>query len=320
MASRKVSLIVEWDNARLSEQWRAEALLAQLASQTAALDRDFEVIVLYDSSEIDEVILKELIQQSGLEAVPNAQVAARGAPNLHYYELKNEGSRQSSSEILVFVDSDVIPKAGWLASILQPFEHPEVEVVSGNTYIGPFSDLYHRAYALCSYYDLPADPGPAFKSDRQFFVNNLAFRKQVLELYPFPTDSRKFRSQSDDYQTGLTSKGVVIWHAPSAQVMHPPPNGLSHLIRRSLLNGYDSLIDAQRDGHTNLAGRSVRFLAWDLRRCLSRTIIYHRKVCLSLPEVIPAIAIAAVVCLIRWIGFWLSLLVPDRVSGLSKSV
>ena len=315
-----VTVVVEWDNARFSELWRAEALLAELAHQTAALDRRFEVVVVYDNSEIDGHSLEKLIHESGLEEVPNIELATKGGEHLHYYQLKNFGSSDAHGELVVFVDSDAIPQPGWLESMLTPFQDPEVGIVGGNTSIGPFRDFYSRAYALCCYFHLPEEKGPPQRRP-DFFANNVSFRKTVLTAHPFPTDPEKFRSQSNestDYRTSIASVGV--WHAPSAQVMHPPPNGLSHLLKRSLLEGYDSLIDARRQGYTNLGERSVRFLAWDLQRCLSRILFHHRRVWLSPPEVPFAVVFTAAVCVTRWIGFLASIKAPERMKALSSSV
>jgi glycosyl transferase family 2 len=316
-----VSVIVEWDNARFSQLWRAEALLGQLASQAAELDRRIEVIVVYDPSEVEEHGLRKLIETSGLQEVPNVgEVAIKGGEHLHYYGLKNFGARQAGGDILVFVDSDVIPQPGWLESMLKPFESRDVGIVGGNTFIGPFRDFYARSYALCCYFHLPEQRGPAHPR-LDFFANNVSFRAEVLMRHPFPSDSEKFRSQSNEsteYRAGLADLGV--WHAPSAQVMHPPPNGLSHLLKRSLLEGYDSMIDARRKGYTNLTERSFRYLAWDLRRCFGLILLHHRKVWLSRPEILPALAFAGALGVTRWVGFLASTRAPRLIKSLSRSV
>jgi hypothetical protein len=318
--SGDVSVIVEWDNARFSEQWRAESLFTQLASQTSAIDRRFEIIVVYDNSEVDEHSLEKFIHESGLQDISNVEVAIKGGEHLHYYELKNLGASRAQTGLLVFVDSDVIPQPGWLESMLTPFLDPDVGIVGGNTFIGPFMDFYTRAYALCCYFHLPEEKVPPYRRP-DFFANNVSFRNEVFLRHPFPSDSEKFRSQSNestDYRASLGSVG--IWHAPSAQVMHPPPNGLSHLLKRTLLEGYDSLIDAQRQGYSNLPERSLRFLAWDVKRCFGRIFSHRRKVWMSRPEVVPAIAFAAALSVTRWIGFLASIKAPDLIKRLSRSV
>jgi hypothetical protein len=55
-----VSVIVEWENAKLSDLDRAERMLAQLGRQMAEVARkralEAELLVLYDSDEIDPAV------------------------------------------------------------------------------------------------------------------------------------------------------------------------------------------------------------------------------------------------------------------------
>lgn len=41
-----------------------------------------------------------------------------------YYELKNYGATHIRSDVLVFLDSDVIPEDGWLEALLEAIKQP----------------------------------------------------------------------------------------------------------------------------------------------------------------------------------------------------
>src|SRR4029077_19368753 len=51
-----------------------------------------------------------------------------------YCSLKNAGAAASSGEIIIFLDSDVIPEPNWLAALLETFSNPHVSVVVGSTH------------------------------------------------------------------------------------------------------------------------------------------------------------------------------------------
>src|SRR5262249_45549030 len=136
--TKTVSVIIEWENAKLSELDRARRMLSQLGKQmeAAAAKRQLsaDLIVLYDNEAIDESIPREAVAGAiPAERWPGS-IRFEPAPHQRYYEQKNTGAKLSNADVLVFLDSDVIPDDGWLEGLLSAMEDPKVQFVGGETY------------------------------------------------------------------------------------------------------------------------------------------------------------------------------------------
>jgi glycosyltransferase involved in cell wall biosynthesis len=282
-SGHSLSIIIEWDNVRISELGRAKAMLARLGEQlhdlhtratttaaSATLPTDHlqwfvqpvELLVGYNDAEIDPNELAPIVRDFFNEAHANAQVTLLRATDANYYRLKNTGVRQAKGDLIVFVDSDVIPEDGWLEQLVQPFSNPHIKVVGGNTYVEPNS-LYSRTLALTFFFPLRADDGPLHESD-WFFANNCAFRKSVLLQHPFPERTDQFRGQCDELARAIIASGHKIMINPRARVHHPPPNGVRHFINRAVCEGHDYYLEAVHN-----AGRTGERTT--LRKTLGRT-------------------------------------------------
>ena len=172
-------------------------------------------------------------------------LASGGRP---YYEQKNFGAANSSGDIVLFLDSDVVPEPGWLHSILATFANSEVSVVSGSTYVEPGS-FYERAVALFWLFPLRSASNGVAKA-QSFRANNVAFRRHVIVERGFP-ELPTFRGQCGLLARNLRDEGISIVRCIDARVSHPPPNGLRHFVSRAMASGHD---DAIRD---RLGGRKL---------------------------------------------------------------
>ena len=188
-----------------------------------------------------------------------------GTPGLGYCELKNEGAKRASGDIVVFLDSDVIPEPDWLDQLVRSFLDPGVQVVGGTSYIEPVS-LYTRAFALTWFFPLRTPDGP-LQTTPYFVANNVAGRREFLARYPFPDDPR-FRGQGSTLADTLAAEGIPIYENPNARVSHPPPNGVSHFVHRALCEGHDLIIKERLRGRSAPVslGRNVRLSYWALRK------------------------------------------------------
>lgn len=141
------SVIIEWENVRLSELDRCRRMLAELATQIvdlhtpAVLARlepalkplvaDFEIIVLYNDAAVASADVEAVVSAQIPAATPHCSVRLLPTRSEGYYAQKNFGAQQAYGDILLFIDSDVVPESGWLANMLAPMNDPECQVVAG---------------------------------------------------------------------------------------------------------------------------------------------------------------------------------------------
>lgn len=308
MGKRTVSLIIEWDNARVSELDRALAMLRELRAQAVELEPQFEAILLYDRGEIDGSLVEKAVAETGLVVPEKIDVRIEPVEGLGYYQLKNAGGKLARGDILVFVDSDVIPEPGWLSGILEPFRALEVQVVAGYTYIGPPRTVYEKAFALFWLFPLRSPDGPAHRGDT-FHANNVALLRHTFERHPFP-DEPIFRGHTSFFRA-LKADSIDIWKVPGARLMHPPPNGLRHFVDRAVCRGHDKLMTRRllgADRHVPL----VRVVRSDLRR-LRRKVVNWREVGLNPLEVPAALSIGVAYHMLEWLGWALTRISPGAV-------
>lgn len=306
------SIIIEWENALLSELERTREMLEQLRVQIAEVGYPRPtIIILHDQDHIDRQLIERFVGEvSELEAWP-ADVRIVPTDGLEYYEQKNFGAEQSDSDLIVFLDSDVIPEPGWLAGLLEAFQNPDVQVVCGNTYVSP-EDFYSKAFALFWFFPMRAE-GDELRRTDNFWANNVAFRRETFEAFRFPT-ATTFRGQCGSLKDNLRESGIDIFLREGSRVSHPPPNGLRHFVSRGICEGYDAMIDRPPDKRSAAslvtpAKNCVRAVGWSLKR-ISR---HYRDVRLGPVEAVGAFGIAASYFVLGFAGALLTHLRPELV-------
>lgn len=240
-----ISIVIEWENVILADMGRSIRMLERLREQIPALGRKVEVIVLFDPEQIERSVLEnELFKRLGLdENNSSCSVVVEEAGGKHYYDLKNAGAGLARGEIVVFLDSDVIPDDEWLTNLVKPlYEDEEIKLVGGNTYID-CSSIYSKAFALSWFYKLRVDNGHALVRNDLFHANNVAIRKDFLMTHPFPEMPEGVtRKSCVMLSKQLEREGITIWINTAAQVSHPAPNGIHHFFIRALAEGRDAVL------------------------------------------------------------------------------
>jgi len=240
-----ISIVIEWENVILADMGRSIRMLERLREQIPALNRKVEVIVLFNPEQIERSALEnELFKKLGLDENKSSfSVIVEEAGGKHYYDLKNAGAGLAGGEIVVFLDSDVIPDDGWLANLVKPlYEDEEIKLVGGNTYID-CSSMYSKAFALSWFYKLRVHKNHALVRNDIFHANNVAFRKEIIMKHPFPElPEGVTRKSCVILSKQLEREGITIWINTAAQVSHPAPNGIHHFFIRALAEGRDSVL------------------------------------------------------------------------------
>jgi hypothetical protein len=303
---RTVSVVVEWENVLLARSERCTAMLRRLAREVQALDSDFsrplELLVCFDDAEVEEALVAAAVATEIPTTGPHLRWRLVPAPRCEYYEMKNVGAHEATGEIVVFVDSDVIPEEGWLRGLLGPFSDQTVGVVAGNSYIDP-QGLYGKAFALTWFFPLRTKETQVAPASH-FFANNVAFRREVLARFPFPSIDGTSRGSCSQLAQALLDNGIRVLRSPAAQVSHPPPNGLRHFGTRALAEGRDRLLLDASLGmrRRRILVRSLARLWRDLRHSAYSIVRRRQDVGLSIREAPVALAISTTYYLLSAAG------------------
>jgi hypothetical protein len=186
-----------WDDLRGS--------LRALARQD--FDEPMEVLLVESSRHADR--MPDEVQR----LVPSLKVVRSQAATS--YELKNEGVRAATSELVVLLDADCTPSDDWLRRAVESMRaHPEAVATSGRTrYAG--RGVVERVLAVLSRAYL--DPGEAGATP--FISNNNAIlRRAVFLEHPLPTNGGPFaaRMQSE----AIRRAGGRLRFEPAMRVVH----------------------------------------------------------------------------------------------------
>ena len=311
----RVSIVLEWENVLLSENDRATALLRALRRQTADLaaesdDRpaalagqpSFELIIVYDETKFDSSTLTKLLERCMGREDDLLRRRLLPTGDGGYYKVKNFGAAAATGEIIVFVDSDVIPEPGWLLQILTTLDDPAVQIVVGNSYIEP-AGLVGKVFALTWFFPPRSDDSPV-QNTLSFFANNLAMRKEFSLQYPFPDLGATSRGSCIVLASQLAEANIPVFYNPRARVAHPAPNGFTHICKRALTQGRDRLLRERKYGNH----WSASWLA-SVSRLLRHWADAAWKICTGFHKaglqpllIPPAVAIAAFYYLLYWAG------------------
>ncbi len=259
-----VAIVIEWENALLSDVDRAQAMLRQVNSQAIAFARGhntrFELVVMYDPGSVPLEVPKTTVDKEIDPQTWPGEIRFVEAPDLHYFEQKNLGTRVTTADAVLFVDSDVVPDEHWMAKMLEAIDRPDVDLVSGQTYLATDTVL-DRLFAGFWFFK-PNPNNPELRRFGGFYANNFVARREVLERYPFaPADS--YRGQCAALSRRMRQDGVRMWRHGDATVSHPAPESLGHAFARAVCHGYDNVYWHHRKKHGWLLASPLgAFLRW----------------------------------------------------------
>ena len=300
-----VSIVVELDNWRHGEASRAQRMLDRVLRQVREVE-DFqdriEILLVYDERAIPRGEIEGVVRSLARAGDPLVELMP--TPGLRYYELKNEGARRARGDVLLFVDSDVVPEDGWLPRLLDSLDDPAVDVVTGNTYVDR-DTFYAKTFALGWYFPARLPDGPILEASPRC-LNTIAVRRRIFEKYPFPEDPKLYMAQTIVWVQALKRDGVRTHLNPSARVSHPPPV----FLRSAMLNGYDVAQRLRAPGET--MRESLRLSYWGLRGSLRESFGNLRR---GRREVgLPLVALPASAALLAtyWVLWHLTEIVTRR--------
>lgn len=305
-------MIVELDNLLHGEITRTRTMLTRLFDQIREnqLEPRVEVLIAYDETVLGPPDVQRIVAAS----TPGESFGVRLVPTsgLRYYSLKNEGARQAKGDILLFVDSDCLPEEHWLRRMLEPFQNPEVNIVTGNGYID--RDTFYAKTFAAGWYFPPRLPDGPLVIVREPFANTLAMRRHTFEQYPFPEESSMYMAQGRIWHQTLAADRVPIFLNPSARIAHPPPV----FLRSAIVNGYDTAQRTRQPDETKLQSLKVSYRNFhaNLSMMFRRIRVDHRDVGLPRAAVPLSIAIAGVYwtlwSMAELVARWAPRLIPHK--------
>jgi len=226
----RFSIVLETEN--LANASRAGLLdsMTSLVRQTVPLDRACEVLLLETGDSPPEML--DWLQRE----YPwlNVRFVDGG---LDYYAVKMLGAQAATGEIVVYCDCDCHYEPQWLEEILAAFAAPDVQAVAGETMtrdVGPYGTAMALTYIFPQFTDR-AEPFPT----QQYFLNNVAFRRETLLAVPIPSDLPFFRGNCLLHAYHLRSAGIQIWQQPRARATHAAPESLFYFVWRFMFIGHD---------------------------------------------------------------------------------
>lgn len=284
----QLSMIVEWENVKLSEMDRCREMLRAMAKQIPEyFDKQevvespesipaAEILILYDAGAFDGGFINDIVETEIPRGTRHCQWRIIAAGSEGYYGLKNIGSRQAQGDTLLFIDSDLIPEPKWIENMLSPMQNPDVKVVAGHAYVTP-DDMLSRTFALIWFFPLRAIEA-TISPAKGFFANSVAFRREVFLEHPYEVIPGASRGACRLLAKKLASAGVQMLSNTGAQASHPPPNGLKHFLIRAVVQGRDDLLmnqTEQRAGKGSIFHSIARIGKWQLKAWRQILLKFH---------------------------------------------
>jgi glycosyltransferase involved in cell wall biosynthesis len=238
-----VSLVLETNNlhggAGTVDSTLAE-LLVHLRGQTFPLSSLAELVVTHEG-------LADAAQRALERAAGRSITFVRLPPGTGYYAAKNRGFEKTTAEVVVFGDGDCWPDPAWLDALASHFDDEAVRVVAGRTsYRG---DLLGTAATTIDFMYFGAEgdssrPEGARGSHartRNFYANNVAFRRGTFERARYVLDDAFYRGNCQVLGLLLQETGVPIVFEPRARTTHRLPDSRKDFARLRLLRGADAV-------------------------------------------------------------------------------
>ena len=249
----RVSVVVEWENVLRADEQLSSLTLERLAAQSAEVPELEEVRFVFDPDVIDQTVLTQFVRSAFSHATP--RIVMQPVTGAHYYGLKNAGAQVSDCDVVVFMDSDVVPSDNWLREIVSPFQASrDCVAVAGFTYIDADVSLIHAAFAAGWFFPMRHEVGVGATTPR-FFANNVAFRRDFFVASPFgEMPAGVTRGACKALAQCMIAGGKTIQFAPRAMAVHPPPDGWRNMAIRALAQGRDHAFE-----HVTLGRRLATF-------------------------------------------------------------
>lgn len=237
-------------------------------NRSALLEECLETVAALNPPPNEVLVVNNSTGDSETESIAR-RFSARYSiePEIGLSRARNRGMKESSTDIVAFLDDDSRPDEHWLEHILAPFADPRVAAVTGETILADAADSYSNQ-------DPPrtlTNQDPLWFETATFgglgVGNNMALRKAACPSGG-AFDVRLGRgapiriAEESHAFASLLAKGQRAVHVLDAIVVHPVTNG-DIVTRAASSVAYWLLLFFEFPGHRM---DMLRFLAKRLRR------------------------------------------------------
>lgn len=176
-----------------------------------------------------------------------------------YYDSKMYGFKKTTGEIIVYCDSDCLYQQNWLEASVKPFlDDSELMVVGGETSVQVKNPL--DLAVLLIWIFPPFSYKKTLYKKSSFYLNNVVFRRFLIERFSFVKNVNLYRSDGAVYHKQLVEAGIQIWNNPNAKTLHPRPETFKKVIWRMLLNSHSTVFRHCLNGQTKLEFDKISFI------------------------------------------------------------
>lgn len=282
-----VSIVLETYNEGSGADIELEDVLGQLRNQTYP-QQNIEVVLVVDADDADLTRRLE-------ERYPWARIAH--LKNSTYYGMKIRGMEAATGDIVALADADCDLRPDYVERLVRNYENG-ADVIVGKVRFKPGSRLSKTFNIFCFAYVRPDKQGRA----NAFSVNNVAFRREVIENHTF---DRRIRRSGGAYLLSrqLCAAGYNVVFDPEIAVFHDPYDLRFQMLMRAR-SGYEVVSLSRLDDEGVLPETKFRkfgllapFLASAHRFLFDlRIIVADRKdLDISLPTIPYFVAASAVI-------------------------
>jgi len=315
------SIVIEWGRfLQADEAWRAQKMLQKLSEQILQASKKIsicEIQIVFEPEEIDGSEVEKFAKKELSSCINIIQLRLVPAPGVLYYDMKNLGGKLSSNDLILLIDSDLIPDDGWLEGFLESFGQSDVNVVSGNTYLGGHT-LLEKVMGLVLFMPLP-DAMDHLYEKLQFYGQNVAFKRELFVAHPFPK-SNSFHGHADTLLAELVNDNIKIYRQPKCRAAHPMPDTLKEFVTWGLVQGLSWHV--KRKAFNMILKPNTYFKKHNpgsLKQIITRTRKRFRHVGFSLKVYVAACGILPVYFLCIFTGIIMAKIWPNYYSYMIRN-
>ena len=169
VTKRSISILIEWENAIVADQTRAIRMLEHIRQDIEEVGQEYftlvEIVSGLDPTGINPQLVESMLREA-FGTVSWVTIRNVALPGRTYYEMKNECALEARGEIVVLLDSDVIPSPGWLKKMVDSFEDPAVQICASSVHLAVGS-LQEKTLALIWIFEIASRAVGLKKTDTE---------------------------------------------------------------------------------------------------------------------------------------------------------